>query len=53
MGHYKRNYPKANNKNTGGTGRVLTIGHVEAVKDTAVVTGTFLLNNIYACICES
>lgn len=34
----------------GGAGRLLAIGHNEAVADTTVVTGTFLLNNSYACI---
>ena len=31
-------------------GRVLAIGHEEAMKDIAVVTGMFLLNNIYESI---
>ncbi|CAH1452087.1 unnamed protein product [Lactuca virosa] len=48
VGHYKRNCPKAGN--AGGVGRVLAIGHEEAVADPTVVTGTFLLDNSYACI---
>ena len=47
-GHYKRDCPKA--KNAGGSGRVLAISHGEAVADPTVVTGTFLLDNSYACI---
>ncbi|XP_052625905.1 uncharacterized protein LOC128132934 [Lactuca sativa] len=38
-GHFKRNCPKARNTNSGGVGRVLTMGHGEAVKDPSVVTG--------------
>ncbi|KAL7593881.1 hypothetical protein Lser_V15G32673 [Lactuca serriola] len=49
-GHFRREYPKANNRNVGGMGRVLTMGHEEAMKDLAVITSTFLLNNTYACI---
>ena len=37
-------------RNVGGVGRVLTMEHEEAVNDPTVVTGTFLLNNLYACI---
>ncbi|CAH1428386.1 unnamed protein product [Lactuca virosa] len=49
-GHFKRNFPKANNQGTGGSGRVLTMGQGEAVRDPTVVTGTFPLNNTYAYI---
>ncbi|XP_023769001.1 uncharacterized protein LOC111917562 [Lactuca sativa] len=49
-GHFKRNCPKARNPNTGGVGRVLAIGHEEAVAYPTLVTNTFLLNNTYACI---
>ncbi|XP_052624738.1 uncharacterized protein LOC128132272 [Lactuca sativa] len=49
-GHFKRNCPKARAPNTGAVGRVLAIGHGEEVKDPMVVTGTFLLNNSYACV---
>lgn len=48
IGHFKRNYP--NTRNVGGTGRQLFIGHEEAVEDPTMVTCTFLLNNLYACI---
>ena len=48
VGHYKRNCPKA--AGTGGVGRVLAIGHDEAVADPTIVAGTFLLDNSYACI---
>ena len=48
MGHFKIDFPKA--KNVGGAGRLLSIGLQEAVVDPTVVTGTFLLNNSYACI---
>ncbi|KAL7592599.1 hypothetical protein Lser_V15G34876 [Lactuca serriola] len=47
-GHFKRDFPKA--KNAGGTGRLLAIGHEEAMADRTVVTGMFLLNKSYACI---
>ena len=47
-GHFKKNCPKT--ANVGGTGRLLAIGHNEAVADPTVVTGTFLLNNSYACV---
>ena len=46
VGHYKRNYPKAGMD--GGVGRVMALGHEEAVADPMIVTGTFLLNNSYA-----
>ena len=36
--------------NDGGVGRILAIGHEEAMSDPTVVTGTFLHNNSYACI---
>ncbi|XP_023734054.1 uncharacterized protein LOC111881896 [Lactuca sativa] len=39
IGQFKRNCPKA--KNAGGTGRVLAIGHKEAIVDPTVVTDTF------------
>ncbi|KAL7610004.1 uncharacterized protein LOC111912952 [Lactuca sativa] len=48
IGHFKRNCP--NLKNVSGTGRVLAIGYEEEVVDPNVVTGTFLLNDSYACI---
>ena len=48
VGHYKRNCSKVGN--VGGVGRVLAIGHEQGVADPIVVTGTFLLNNTYACI---
>ncbi|CAH1440061.1 unnamed protein product [Lactuca virosa] len=48
VGHYKRNFPKAGI--AGGVGRVLAIGHEEAVADPTVAAGTFLLDNSYACI---
>ena len=41
------------NKNTGGNptrGRAFVIGSGEAKDDPNVVTGTFLLNNVYASI---
>ncbi|KAI3780239.1 hypothetical protein L2E82_10210 [Cichorium intybus] len=47
-GHFKRDCPKT--KNMGRNGRVLAMGHAEAVEDPTVVTGTFLANNLYACI---
>ena len=48
IGHFKRNFPKATT--TGNTGRVLAMGQEEAVVDPTIVTGTFLLDNSYACI---
>ncbi|XP_023765551.1 uncharacterized protein LOC111914038 [Lactuca sativa] len=49
-GHLKRNCPKARNPNPSKVGRVLLIGHKEAVADPTMVTDTFPLNNTYACI---
>ncbi|TLX66587.1 hypothetical protein E9993_23390, partial [Labilibacter sediminis] len=49
-GHFKRDCPKLKNRNAGGVGRVLAMGAREAMEDPTVVTGTFLLNNSYACI---
>lgn len=48
VGHYKRNCPKAGMAR--GVGRVMALGHEEAVADPTIVTGTFLLDNSYACI---
>ncbi|XP_023755142.1 uncharacterized protein LOC111903605 [Lactuca sativa] len=48
IGHFKRDCLKT--KNVGGVGRISAIGHEEAMADPTVVTGTFLLNNSYACI---
>ena len=49
-GHYRKDCPKANNRNIGGRGRVFAMGQDEAIADPTVVTGTFLLDNSYACI---
>nr|GFA77521.1 putative reverse transcriptase domain-containing protein [Tanacetum cinerariifolium] len=58
-GHFRRDYPKLNNKNEGnGTaqGWVYVVGNAERNGNAAgnpnsnVVTGTFLLNNRYASI---
>ncbi|XP_052623756.1 uncharacterized protein LOC128129118 [Lactuca sativa] len=48
--HFRRNSPKANNQGARGSGRVLTLGQGEAVQDPTIVTGTFPLDNTYACI---
>ena len=47
IGHFKRDCPKA-----GGTakGRVFAMGAKEAIVDPCCVTGTFLINNIYATV---
>ncbi|XP_052623214.1 uncharacterized protein LOC128128400 [Lactuca sativa] len=37
-GHFRRNCPKAQTPNGDGVGRVLTMGHGEAVKDPSVVS---------------
>ncbi|KAD3640173.1 hypothetical protein E3N88_29396 [Mikania micrantha] len=50
-GHMRRDCPQ--NKNTSGNparGRAFVIGSGEAKDDPNVVTGTFLLNNVYASI---
>ena len=49
-GHSRRDYPRANNRNADGRGRVFAKGQEEAVADPTVVTGTFPLDNSYACI---
>lgn len=48
VGHFKRNCPKATN--TSGVGRVLAMGHEEALSGPTIVTGMFLLDNSYGCI---
>ncbi|XP_023767885.1 uncharacterized protein LOC111916435 [Lactuca sativa] len=47
-GHIKRDCSKT--RNARGVGRVVTMGHEQAVADPTMVTGTFLLNDSYACI---
>nr|GFB45286.1 putative reverse transcriptase domain-containing protein [Tanacetum cinerariifolium] len=58
-GHFKRDYPKLKNKHGGNRnaqGWVYAVGNVEKNgnapmnPDSNVVTGTFLLNNLYASI---
>ena len=48
MGHFKRDFPKS--RIARGVGRVLTMGHEEAIKNPTMVTGRFPLNDSYACI---
>ncbi|GKA55933.1 putative reverse transcriptase domain-containing protein [Tanacetum coccineum] len=57
QGHYKSDYPKLKNQNHGNAasngeaqGRVYALGGGEANQDPNVLTGTFLLNNLYASI---
>lgn len=49
-GHFRRNCPKL--RNMGGTahGRAFVIGNKEAIQDPLVVTGTFLINHLYATV---
>ena len=49
-GHFRRDCPKANNRNAGRRGRVFAMGQEEAVADPIVVTGMFPLDNSYTCI---
>ncbi|KAD3640233.1 hypothetical protein E3N88_29456 [Mikania micrantha] len=50
--HFMRNYPNNNNTNQGNEarGRAFQIGAIEARHDVNIVTGTFLLNNLYASV---
>ncbi|GKC09513.1 putative reverse transcriptase domain-containing protein [Tanacetum coccineum] len=49
-GHRKKDYPKLKKNGQGGNNRraVYKLGAVDAQQDPKVVTGTFLLNNLYA-----
>nr|GEV45386.1 reverse transcriptase domain-containing protein [Tanacetum cinerariifolium] len=50
-GHIKRNCPKMNNRENGvAQGRAYVLGGRDAIPDSNVITGTFLLNNRYAKI---
>ena len=49
-GQFKTECPKVKSKNVGAVGKVLKMGHEEVMKDLTMITGTFLLNNSYACI---
>ncbi|GJS41633.1 putative reverse transcriptase domain-containing protein [Tanacetum coccineum] len=57
QGHYKKDYPKLKNNNRGnpaGNGGATTMAYVVGFArknlDSNVITGTFLLNNLYASI---
>ncbi|GJZ94381.1 putative reverse transcriptase domain-containing protein [Tanacetum coccineum] len=57
QGHFKRDYPKLQNKNRGNQGgngnapaKVYVVGNAGTNLDSNVVMGTFLLNNRYASI---
>ena len=49
-GHFKKDCPKLRGGVGGRTARVLTMGTQEAMEDPTVVTGTFLLDDSYACM---
>ncbi|KAD7476994.1 hypothetical protein E3N88_00130 [Mikania micrantha] len=50
--HFMRNCPNNNNTNPGNEarGRAFQIGATESKHDANIVTGTFLLNNLYASV---
>ncbi|GKC48605.1 reverse transcriptase domain-containing protein, partial [Tanacetum coccineum] len=55
--HFKRDCPKLKNNNHGNQGgngnapaKVYVVGRIGTNPDSNVVTGTFLLNNRYACV---
>nr|GEW91403.1 putative reverse transcriptase domain-containing protein [Tanacetum cinerariifolium] len=57
QGHFKRECPKLKNNNRGNQGgngnapaKVYAVGHAGTNPDSNVVTGTFLLNNLYTSI---
>ncbi|GJX30540.1 retrovirus-related pol polyprotein from transposon TNT 1-94 [Tanacetum coccineum] len=58
QGHFKRECPKLKNNNNRGNqvgggnapAKVYAVGHVGTNPDSNVMTGTFLINNRYACI---
>lgn len=47
-GHLRKDCPRL--KNQGGPGRAFVIGTGDARQDPTVVTGTFLINNLYASV---
>ena len=49
-GHFKRDCPKAARPTGNNQGRVYALGTREAVQDPQVITGTFLVNNLYATV---
>ncbi|GJZ85162.1 reverse transcriptase domain-containing protein [Tanacetum coccineum] len=57
QGHFKRECPKLKNNNRGNQvgndnapAKVYVVGHARTNPDSNVVTGMFLLKNLYACI---
>ncbi|XP_023763050.1 uncharacterized protein LOC111911512 [Lactuca sativa] len=50
VGHIKKAYPKLRSQGGIGRGRVFVIGSGEAIQDPSVVSGTFLIDNLYATI---
>ncbi|GJS40620.1 putative reverse transcriptase domain-containing protein [Tanacetum coccineum] len=57
QGHFKRDCPKLKNKNRGNQGgngnapvKVYVVGNARINPDSNVITGMFLLNNLYASI---
>ncbi|XP_023734911.1 uncharacterized protein LOC111882775 [Lactuca sativa] len=48
--HIKRNCPKLKKGDGSAHGRAFVIGNKDAIQDPSVVTGTFLINNVYATI---
>ncbi|XP_023741612.1 uncharacterized protein LOC111889700 [Lactuca sativa] len=50
VGHIKRECPKLRSQGSTRRGRAFVIGGREAVQDPSVVSGTFLIDNLYAMI---
>ena len=50
VGHIKRECPKLRSQGSTRRGRAFVIGGREAVQDPSVVSGTFLIDNLYASI---
>ncbi|GJR79233.1 putative reverse transcriptase domain-containing protein [Tanacetum coccineum] len=57
QGHFKREFPKLKNNNHGNQGgngnapvKVYAVGRAGTNPDSNVITGTFLLNNLYASV---
>ncbi|XP_052627241.1 uncharacterized protein LOC128133747 [Lactuca sativa] len=50
VGHIKKECPKLKSQGGIGRGRAFVIGSREAIQDPSVVSGTFLIDNLYAAI---
>ncbi|XP_023772803.1 uncharacterized protein LOC111921452 [Lactuca sativa] len=49
-GHFKKYFPKLRKGDGIARGRAFVIGNKNSIQDPSIVTGTFLINNLYATI---